>query len=148
MENQWVIHEMETTADFAHGNKVLSWYIGLMFGSLRVLWPWPNGTGSEESTNGAELALPAGDGAKLDEIVNTENGQWRIHGRTISDVHKAASMSMRDVIRHSSNIGIVKFASRLQPGEQYRYLRDFGFGTPTGVEYPSESSGRLRRPAS
>jgi linoleoyl-CoA desaturase len=28
MENQWVIHEMETTADFAHGNKVLSWYIG------------------------------------------------------------------------------------------------------------------------
>ncbi|MEO5509403.1 MAG: fatty acid desaturase [Longimicrobiales bacterium] len=28
IDNQWVIHEMETTADFAHGNKVLSWYIG------------------------------------------------------------------------------------------------------------------------
>jgi linoleoyl-CoA desaturase len=28
MENQWIIHEMETTADFAHGNRLLSWYIG------------------------------------------------------------------------------------------------------------------------
>ena len=28
MEHQWVIHEMETTADFAHGNRLLSWYIG------------------------------------------------------------------------------------------------------------------------
>ncbi len=40
---------------------MLAGLIGLMMGSLRVLWPWPNGTGSEESTNGAELAWPAGD---------------------------------------------------------------------------------------
>src|SRR5690606_30440076 len=30
---------------------------------------------------------------------------------------------------------------------QYGSLRDFGFGTPTGVTYPSESAGLLRRPA-
>lgn len=37
--------------------------IGLMIGSLRVLWPWPNGTGTGAggSTDGTELALPAGD---------------------------------------------------------------------------------------
>ncbi|MDE0802102.1 MAG: DUF368 domain-containing protein [Acidimicrobiales bacterium] len=40
---------------------MLAGLIGLMAGSLRVLWPWPNGTGSEESTNGAEMALPSGD---------------------------------------------------------------------------------------
>ena len=28
MEHEWLIHEMETTADFAHGNRLLSWYIG------------------------------------------------------------------------------------------------------------------------
>ncbi len=44
-----------------HEQPVLAALIGLMVGSLRVLWPWPNGTGSEESTDGAELALPAGD---------------------------------------------------------------------------------------
>src|SRR4029079_9984396 len=30
---------------------------------------------------------------------------------------------------------------------QFRYLRDFGFGPPTGVPYPGESSGILRRPS-
>ena len=28
MDNAWIIHEMETTADFAHGNRALSWFIG------------------------------------------------------------------------------------------------------------------------
>ncbi len=44
-----------------HEQPILAGLLGLMVGSLRVLWPWPNGTGSEESTDGAELALPAGD---------------------------------------------------------------------------------------
>lgn len=28
IENTWMIHQMETTADFAHENKLLCWYIG------------------------------------------------------------------------------------------------------------------------
>ncbi len=28
IENTWAIHQMETTSDFAHNNKVLCWYIG------------------------------------------------------------------------------------------------------------------------
>ena len=44
-----------------HDQIVLAGLIGLMAGSLRVLWPWPNGTGSEESTDGTEMALPRGD---------------------------------------------------------------------------------------
>lgn len=28
IENVWMIHQMETTSDFAHGNKLLCWYIG------------------------------------------------------------------------------------------------------------------------
>jgi cell division protein FtsI (penicillin-binding protein 3) len=85
--------------------------------------------------------------ARMDEIINTENGQWRTHGRTITDVHKEPSLSLRDVIRHSSNIGIVKFAERLSQREQYESLRDLGFGTLTGVPYPAEAPGRLRVPS-
>ena len=40
---------------------MLAGLIGLMGGSLRVLWPWPNGTGSEESTDGTVMSLPEGD---------------------------------------------------------------------------------------
>ena len=28
IENTWMIHQMETTSDFAHNNKLLCWYIG------------------------------------------------------------------------------------------------------------------------
>ncbi len=92
-------------------------------------------------------ALLARGRARPGEMVNTENGEWTVYGRTIRDVHRAPSMSLRDVIRHSSNIGIVKLAQRLTPREQYETLRDLGFGTPTGVPYPAEAGGTLRPPA-
>jgi cell division protein FtsI (penicillin-binding protein 3) len=92
-------------------------------------------------------ALLAEGRAGLDDMIDAENGVWRIGRRTIRDVHPYTQLSLRDALRVSSNIAIVKLATELSPGEQYRYLRDFGFGTPTGIEYPAESSGRLRRPA-
>src|SRR5690606_872195 len=46
----------------------------------------------------------------------------------------------------SSNVVMARIASRLSKLQQYRYLRDVGFGTITGVDYPSESAGLLRQP--
>jgi cell division protein FtsI (penicillin-binding protein 3) len=85
--------------------------------------------------------------ADPDEVVNTEWGTWTFNGRTITDVHKAEKLTMRDVLRFSSNIGIAKLALRLAPREQYEMLRDLGFGAPTGVPYPAEASGRLYAPS-
>ena len=84
--------------------------------------------------------------AKPDELVNTENGTYVLEGRTITDEHKKPEMSLADVIRYSSNIGIVKFTSRFSPREKYEALRDFGFGMPTGLPYPAEAAGTLRVP--
>jgi len=80
------------------------------------------------------------------DVVNTENGTYRVDGRTITDEHKAARMSLADVIRFSSNIGIVKFSSRFSTAQEFQTFRDFGFGTPTGVAIPGEASGTLRPP--
>ena len=78
-----------------------------------------------------------------DEMINTEGGEWTVANRKFTDEHKAPFMSVRDVIRNSSNIGAAKIAMRLSQREEYEVLRDFGFGTPTGVPYPAESRGRL-----
>jgi cell division protein FtsI (penicillin-binding protein 3) len=91
-------------------------------------------------------ALLATNRSTPDERIDTENGVYTIDGRTITDVHAEPSMTLSEVIRHSSNIGIVKFASRLAPREQYEVLRDLGFGTPTGIPFPSEAGGTLRTP--
>jgi cell division protein FtsI (penicillin-binding protein 3) len=84
--------------------------------------------------------------ARETDVVKTFNGEWEINGRVISDEHPAASYTLADVIRYSSNIGIVQFATRLSAREEYEALRDFGFGMPTGVSYPVEASGTLREP--
>lgn len=83
-----------------------------------------------------------------------EGGLWRMpvrrsgnKTRDIRDVHvHRGSLTLAEAIRTSSNIAMAKFSLRLTPEQQYDVLRDFGFGTPTGAEFPSESRGMLARP--
>jgi len=81
------------------------------------------------------------------ERVSGEGGRWKLFDRTIVDEEPLPTLTLADAIRVSSNIALVKFARRLEPEEQYAMLRDFGFGAPTGIEFPSEATGRLRLPA-
>lgn len=87
------------------------------------------------------------------DAVFAEGGQWRMpinrsgRFRVITDAHKTTgNLTLARTIQVSSNVGMAKFSSRLSPEEQFEMLRDFGFGTPTGAEFPSESRGRLARP--
>lgn len=83
----------------------------------------------------------------LDDRVDVEGGTLKDGRRVIRDVHPYDTLTVAEVVRYSSNVGATKLARRLAPGVHYRYLRDFGFGVPTGVEYPAESGGTLRKPA-
>ena len=84
--------------------------------------------------------------ASLSDSVDTGDGSWWTHGRRISDVGGGGWLTLYDVVRESSNVGIAKLASLMSRGQQYTSLRDFGFGTPTGIPLPGEASGVLRRP--
>jgi cell division protein FtsI (penicillin-binding protein 3) len=94
----------------------------------------------------AAAALLSLDRVRPGDRVSGEGGRYRLPDRVVTDEHPLPSLTLADAIRVSSNIALVKFASRLRPEEQYATLRGFGFGTPTGVEFPSESPGRLRPP--
>lgn len=85
--------------------------------------------------------------ARETDVMNTFGGTLTINGRTITDEHRADELTLSDVIRYSSNVGIVQFAGRLTQREEFEALRDFGFGSPTGVQYPVEAAGTLREPA-
>jgi cell division protein FtsI (penicillin-binding protein 3) len=84
--------------------------------------------------------------AKPTDVVDTHNGTLNLDGRTINDTHKMARLSLADVIRFSSNIGIVEFGQRLTPREKFENYRNLGFGMPVGVPLPAESPGTLREP--
>lgn len=92
-------------------------------------------------------ALLAEGRVSLSETVDCENGAWLAgNGRVVHDVHPYGRLTVGDALRVSSNVAMAKLATRLPPREQFGYLRDFGFGTPTGIDYPAESAGRLPVP--
>ncbi|MEX2111373.1 MAG: penicillin-binding transpeptidase domain-containing protein [Gemmatimonadaceae bacterium] len=91
-------------------------------------------------------ALLARGRARPEEVIPTFNGKLELDGRTITDMHKAPELSLADVIRFSSNVGIVQFGQRLSPREKYDTFRDLGFGMTAGVPLPAEATGTLREP--
>lgn len=96
----------------------------------------------------AAAGLLTHDLVAADDRVYGEGGRWVLPHRVLEDDHDhgLAWMTLTQAIQVSSNIGTVKFAARLTPAQQYEGLRAFGLGSPTGVEYPSESRGSLGRP--
>lgn len=81
------------------------------------------------------------------DTVDTGTGVFTLNNRTIHDDHAVGKVPLADVIRESSNVGIVKFALRMSARDEFETLRDFGFGTPTGIEFPAEAAGSLRTPS-
>lgn len=91
-------------------------------------------------------ALIADHRISLSDRVSGENGKYKMQDRTLVDDHPMPSLNLADAIRVSSNIAMAKFVTRLDPDAEYGMLRDFGLGTPTGIEFPAEASGRLELP--
>ena len=80
-------------------------------------------------------------------VIFCENGRMKVAGGVIHDSHPYDSLTFRQVIKHSSNIGTIKAARRVGGGAVYKHARLFGFGTKTGVRLPGEVPGMLSHPS-
>jgi cell division protein FtsI (penicillin-binding protein 3) len=82
-----------------------------------------------------------------DQIIYCENGKFYYAGNEISDLKPHKQLSVKDIIVHSSNIGMAKLYLEFKnPWEYCSYLKLFGFGTLTGIELPGELKGWLVTP--
>lgn len=86
--------------------------------------------------------------AKTDEIIDTEKGTYYFKGVKISDTHPHTSLTVREILEQSSNVGMAKLSHRIPDDLFYKFLRDFGFGNPTSIDLPGEASGLLKKPNS
>ncbi|CAN5720106.1 penicillin-binding protein [soil metagenome] len=78
---------------------------------------------------------------------DTGNGSFVIGPKRITDVHPYPSLTVSEIVKHSSNVGAAKIALRLGRDKLYAFLKLAGFGARTGIELPGESIGMLRKGA-
>ncbi|TLD86196.1 penicillin-binding protein 2 [Helicobacter sp. MIT 05-5294] len=76
-----------------------------------------------------------------DEVIDLENGRFKLHNFYITDTHKLKSSTAEEVLLYSSNIGMAKIAQRLSPSEYNAALQAFGFGNLSGIDLPYERVG-------
>jgi cell division protein FtsI (penicillin-binding protein 3) len=76
--------------------------------------------------------------------MTVENG-IRIGGKTFTDAysHPTETWTVTEIMERSSNVGTIKIAQELGAERLDAYLRDFGYGRPTGVGFPGEGGGLL-----
>ena len=80
---------------------------------------------------------------RTNTIFFCENGAYQIGKNVIHDSNSYQWLSLEEIIKFSSNIGTVKVSEMIGPEILYKTLRDFGFGTKTGIDCPGETAGSL-----
>jgi cell division protein FtsI (penicillin-binding protein 3) len=84
--------------------------------------------------------------ADLDEIFDVSQGYIVVGGKRVRDTHKLDSITFQEIIQRSSNVGAVQVGLRLGKEKYYEYIKRFGFGEKSGIDFPGEVKGILRDP--
>jgi cell division protein FtsI/penicillin-binding protein 2 len=81
---------------------------------------------------------------KLNDVFDCERGRFHFAGRILHDHEPYGPLSAEAIITHSSNIGAAKIGIKMGEIRLDEYIRDFGFGRPTGIPLKGEVSGIVR----
>jgi len=86
-----------------------------------------------EATAGSKVTVP---------------GRLPVGGTTIGDVwaHGDIKFTTAGILVNSSNVGISMLSDRMTKNDRYSYLKKFGIGEATGIDFLGESKGSLRDP--
>jgi cell division protein FtsI (penicillin-binding protein 3) len=85
--------------------------------------------------------------AKPDDMIDCQGGQITLAGRVIHDDKSdrgLGTVTVATALARSSDVAAVKLALKVGQDRFYQYIRDFGFGSRTGMELPGETRGLLR----
>jgi cell division protein FtsI/penicillin-binding protein 2 len=83
------------------------------------------------------------DGLVVPETRFTLPYSIRVADRIVHDSHERATQTftVAQILKYSSNVGAVTLAQKLGETGLARWVEKFGFGKPTGIDFPGESPG-------
>ncbi|MCK5564947.1 MAG: penicillin-binding protein 2 [Planctomycetes bacterium] len=95
----------------------------------------------------AAIALDAGV-VNINEKIFCEYGNYRGKGfGRIGEygTHEFGDLTVKEILVHSSNIGMAKIGQRMERKRFYDGLKLFGFGSKSGIDLPGEESGTVHQ---
>jgi cell division protein FtsI (penicillin-binding protein 3)/stage V sporulation protein D (sporulation-specific penicillin-binding protein) len=97
---------------------------------------------------GSTFKVVAIGGALSDGIISPDTtftvpDSLPVADRTIHDaeVHPTETLTTRQILARSSNVGAVEIGEYLGDARLYHWIRQFGFGSLTGIDLPGEEQG-------
>jgi cell division protein FtsI (penicillin-binding protein 3) len=76
--------------------------------------------------------------------IDTSPGYIMVSGHPVKDIRNYGVLDLPAILRKSSNVGASRIAMSLEREELWQSFSDYGFGEPSGVAFPGESSGYFR----
>jgi len=83
-----------------------------------------------------------------DELVNDSGqiqfGQWRIKNSDFATAGGRGPVSITDVLKYSSNVGMIRIMQKLQPQDYFAWLQTLGLAETSGSDLPNEAPGQIK----
>jgi cell division protein FtsI (penicillin-binding protein 3) len=97
------------------------------------------------------IALLEDSPVELTDSIDVGNGQYTFYNRTVRD-HEEGGLgvvSVQEAFEHSSNVAMAKLVDKhfgLRPEQFLKYLDDFHFTKPLGIQIAGEPMPKVKRP--
>ncbi len=103
--------------------------------------------GSTFKTLNVAIALETG-AIKPNSVVNDEGqiyiDEWSIQNSDYSSAGGRGALSVGEVLKYSSNVGMVHVIQKMKADLYYSWLRRLGLGETVGIDLPSEARGQFK----
>ena len=116
--------------------------------------PGRNRVIADQYEPGSTFKLLVGCAALEEHVLTPEDSFFVNHGEadlggfTMHDAHPETRWyTVREATALSSNVCYAQIGTKVGASTLYRYARLFGFGQPTRIQLPGETSGQIRNPS-